>query len=79
MGGGGGWWGRGVGGGGWWGRGVGVVGVGRKPEEVIPSSWTVLSSYARVQELLVIGLDKPERPKRHFTNTGVNIRPILPI
>ena len=32
-----------------------------------------------VQELLVMGPDKPRWPKRRVTNTGMNIRPIPPI
>ena len=33
----------------------------------------------RVQQVLVIGPDKPRESKRHLTNTGINIRPIPPI
>ena len=32
-----------------------------------------------VQEVLIISPDKPGGPKRRFTNTRVNIRPIPPI
>ena len=57
-------------------EGVGwVIGVGGKPEV----GYGTVLEHLRVQEVLVIGPDKPRGPKRCLTNTGVNIRPIPPI
>ena len=57
---------------------VGGVWV-RSQKQVLHFNRTVWSSYICVQEILVIGLDKPGGAIRHLTNTGVNIRPIPPI
>ena len=58
-------------------EGVGwVIGVGGW--EARGRLWDCLE-HLRVQEVLVIGPDKPRGPKRCLTNTGVNIRPIPPI
>ena len=68
----GGWWGRVGGEGGWveW-----VVGVGGQPEVGYSFQQDCLEVLC-VQEVLVISPGKPGGPKRHLTNTGVNIRPI---
>ena len=58
------------------GVGWAVEGVGKKPEAGITFQ---KDCYICVQEILIIGLNKPGGPKRRLTNTGVNIRPIPPI
>ena len=60
----------GVGGGDGW-----VVGTGGQPEMGYSFQQDCLEVPC-VQEVLIISPDKPGRPKRHLTNTGVNIRPI---
>ena len=42
----------------------------------MPSNRTVWSIYESIRSAIVMDPDKPRGPKRHLTNTGVNIRPM---
>ena len=61
-------------------RGGGVSGGGRLAARgglYLPVGLFGASMSSRV--LVIISPDKPRGPKRHLTNTGMNIRSILPI
>ena len=52
---------------------------GGQPEMGYTFKWIIwgICKSKKTEEVLVIGPDKPRVPKRHLTNTGVIIRPIL--